>query len=71
MRLSIETEREEDGRWIAEIPELPGVMAYAEDEKAVVDAVVRLALEVVAEKLECGELQAEREGWNLPVAAVV
>ncbi len=53
--LTIEFEREEDGRWIAEVPELPGVMAYgrtAEDAKAKAEA---LALRVLADRLEHGE----------------
>ena len=50
--LTIEFDREQDGRWIAEIPELPGVMVYgetAEDAKAKVEA---LALRVLADRLE-------------------
>ena len=55
MRLSIETEREEDGRWIAEVPELPGVLAYgATAEDAAAKAEI-LALRVLADRLEHGE----------------
>jgi predicted RNase H-like HicB family nuclease len=53
--LSVELEQEEDGRWIAEISELPGVLAYgktAEDARARAQA---LALRVVADRLEHGE----------------
>jgi len=53
--LSVELEQEEDGRWIAEINELPGVLAYgktAEDARARAQA---LALRVVADRLEHGE----------------
>lgn len=52
MILNIELEQEEDGRWIAEITELPGVMAYGispEDAKSKVQA---LALRVVADRIE-------------------
>ena len=52
MLLNIEVEQEADGRWIAEIVELPGVMAYGatpEDAKSRVQA---LALRVVAERIE-------------------
>ena len=52
MKLTIETEREEDGRWIAEVPELPGVMVYGTTrEEAVAQAEV-LALRVLAENIE-------------------
>jgi predicted RNase H-like HicB family nuclease len=53
--LKIETEREEDGRWIAEVPALPGVLAYGDtgaDARARVQA---LALRVIADRLENGE----------------
>lgn len=55
MNFSIETEQENDGRWIAEIPELPGVMTYG---KTLEDAILRvqaLALRVLAERLDHGE----------------
>ena len=55
MILNIEIEQEEDGRWIAEVAELPGVMAYGstpEDAKVRVQA---LALRVVADRIESQE----------------
>ncbi|MFQ5899229.1 MAG: type II toxin-antitoxin system HicB family antitoxin [Candidatus Methylomirabilia bacterium] len=55
MTFNVEIERETDGRWIAEVVELPGVMAYGgtlEEAKARVQA---LALRVVANRLEHGE----------------
>ncbi|MBA2410976.1 MAG: type II toxin-antitoxin system HicB family antitoxin [Gammaproteobacteria bacterium] len=55
MNFSIEHEQEDDGRWLAEVPELPGVLAYgvnAEDAMAKAEA---LALRVLAERLEHGE----------------
>ena len=52
MQFTIEHEREEDGRWIAEVPELPGVLAYgATADEAMASAEV-LALRVLAERLE-------------------
>ena len=55
MNFTIEHEREEDGRWLAEVPELPGVLAYgASPEEAMSKAEV-LALRVLAERLEHGE----------------
>jgi predicted RNase H-like HicB family nuclease len=53
--LLVEIEREADGRWIGEVPELPGVLAYGrtpEEAKAKAQA---LALRVVADRLEHGE----------------
>src|SRR5437868_1038762 len=53
--LTIELDREEDGRWIGEIPELPGVLAYgATDAEARINVTV-LALRVLADRLEHGE----------------
>ena len=55
MSLAVEIEREEDGRWIAEIPELPGVLAYGQSREEAIRAVQTLALRVVADRLEHGE----------------
>ena len=52
MVYSIETEREADGRWIAEVPELPGVMAYGSTEKEAIAAAEALALRVLADRIE-------------------
>ena len=58
MEFSIECEREEDGRWLAEVPQLPGVLAYgATADEAMAKAEV-LALLVLAERLEHGESRA-------------
>jgi predicted RNase H-like HicB family nuclease len=48
---AIETEQETDGRWLAEIPELPGVMVYGDSKEAVVRSVYALALRVLADKV--------------------
>jgi predicted RNase H-like HicB family nuclease len=67
MKLTIETDREDDGRWIAEVPELAGVLAYgATREEAMARAEV-LALRVLAEQLEHGE--ARPVGLSISVAA--
>lgn len=58
MRLTIETERETDGRWIAEVPELPGVLAYGATQDEALARVEALALRVLAEQLEHGERRA-------------
>jgi len=55
INITIETEREDDGRWIAEVPELPGVMAYGATEDEAKRDVEILALRVLAERLETGE----------------
>ena len=53
--LQIEIEREADGRWIAEIPAFPGVMAYGHDQSEALRRAEALALHVVAERMEHGE----------------
>jgi len=52
----IEVEQEADGRWIAEIGDLPGVMAYGVTRDQAIGAVEALALRVVANRLEHGEV---------------
>ena len=51
-QLSIETELEVDGRWIADVPELPGVMAYGSTRDKAIAQVEVLALRVLAENIE-------------------
>jgi predicted RNase H-like HicB family nuclease len=53
--MRIEIEQEEDGRWLAEIPELPGVMVYGATREEAVARVKALALRVLADRLEHGE----------------
>lgn len=53
--LKVEFDREEDGRWIADIPALPGVMAYGRTRRKALAAVEALALRVIADRLEHGE----------------
>jgi predicted RNase H-like HicB family nuclease len=55
MRFHLEIDREEDGRWIAEIPDLPGVMAYGETREQAVARAEALALRVMADRVEGGE----------------
>jgi predicted RNase H-like HicB family nuclease len=52
LNFKIEFEREDDGRWIAEIAELPGVMAYGASKEEAEAAVEALALRVVADQIE-------------------
>ena len=56
---SIELEREDDGRWLAEVPTLAGVMCYGADRDEAVARVQALALRVIAERLEHREAPAE------------
>ena len=55
MDLRIETELEDDGRWIAEVPQLPGVLAYGATAEEAANKAEALALRVLAERLEQGE----------------
>lgn len=55
MRFTVETEQEADGRWIAEIVELPGVMKYGGSREDAVAQAEALALRVVADRIEHGE----------------
>ena len=56
MNLSIELDREDDGRWIAEALELPGVMCYGTSPEDAISKTERLAIEVIADRIEHGEL---------------
>jgi predicted RNase H-like HicB family nuclease len=55
MDFSIEYEQEEDGRWLAEVPQLPGVLAYGATPNEALTKAEALALRVLAEQLEQGE----------------
>jgi predicted RNase H-like HicB family nuclease len=59
MAFKVETEREDDGRWLAEVVEVPGVLAYGDTQQAALSRVQALALRVVAERLEHGEAGPE------------
>ena len=52
---AIEVEQETDGRWIAEVPELTGVLAYGRSREEAVRKAQALSLRVLAERLEHGE----------------
>lgn len=54
--LTIEIEQEEDGRWIAEILEIPGVLAYGSTQQQAISNVQALALRVIADKVKSSEL---------------
>ena len=58
MKVSIELDREDDGRWIAEALELPGVMTYGLTREEAISNTERLAIEVIADRIKHGELAA-------------
>jgi len=59
MTFTVEVEQEEDGLWIAEVIDLPGVLAYGQTEEEAKARVQALALRVVADRLEHGEAGPE------------
>lgn len=69
MNLSIECEREEDGRWLAEVPELPGVLSYGTTAEEAMAKVQVLALRVLAERIEHGESRPVAINISVPAAA--
>lgn len=60
--LSLETEQEEDGRWIAEVPDLPGILAYGDTRLEAIARAEALALRVLADRLDHGETVPEMTG---------
>lgn len=54
--LKIELDREDDGRWIAEVADLPGVLVYGTSQEEAITNVQALALRVIADQLEHGEI---------------
>ena len=55
MKFTVEIEQEEDGRWIGEVIDLPGVLAYGKTPEEAKAKVQALALRVLADRLENGE----------------
>ena len=56
MQLTIECEQEEDGRWIAEVLELPGVLVYGESKETAITQARALALHILSERIEQDEI---------------
>lgn len=56
MKLSIELDREEDGRWIAEVIEIPGVMSYGGAREEAISRAEQLAIETIADRIAHGEM---------------
>ncbi len=55
MKFTVEYEQEEDGRWLAEVKELPGVLTYGKDRDEAIAHAQALALRVIADRLDNGE----------------
>jgi len=61
MKLTLETDREDDGRWIVEAPELPGVLCYGATQREAMAKAAALALRVIAEQLDPEQLDLSPE----------
>jgi predicted RNase H-like HicB family nuclease len=69
VKFNLECEREEDGRWLAEVSQLPGVLAYGASANEAMAKAEVLALRVLAEQLEHGEVLPLEINISLPAAA--
>ena len=69
MNFTLDCEQEVDGRWIAEVPELPGVLAYGSSFAAAMAKAEVLALLVIADRLENGESEPVSIQFSLPLSA--
>jgi len=69
MQFQLECEREDDGRWLAEIAAIPGVLAYGASANEAMAKAEVLALRVLAEQLEHGEAKPSSISISLPAAA--
>jgi predicted RNase H-like HicB family nuclease len=67
VKLTIELDREEDGRWIAEAIELPGVMCYGQTRAEAISNAERLAIEVIADRIAHGELPSSALGVSFTI----
>jgi predicted RNase H-like HicB family nuclease len=69
MKFTLECEREDDGRWLAEVAKLPGVLAYGRSANEAMAKAEVLALRVLAERLEHGEVRPFDISISVPAAA--
>ena len=69
MNFTLECEQEVDGRWIAEVPELPGVLSYGDSAADAMSKAEVLALRVIAERLENRESEPMSISFSLPFIA--
>jgi predicted RNase H-like HicB family nuclease len=69
MKFNVEIDREEDGRWIAEVVDLPGALAYGQTREEAISRAEALALRVMADRLENGESLPTLENmFSVPAA---
>lgn len=69
MNLTLECEQEPDGRWLAEVPQLPGVLAYGRSANDAMSKAQVLTLRVLAERLEHGEALPVSISISVPLVA--
>ena len=69
MNFTLECEREEDGRWLAEVVELPGALAYGTSANQAMARAEVLALRVLAERLENDEVDPINIHISIPLTA--
>jgi predicted RNase H-like HicB family nuclease len=69
MNFTLECEQEVDGRWIADVPELPGVLSCGDSAADAMSKAEILALRVIADRLENSELEPMSISSSLPVTA--
>ncbi len=69
MNFTLECEQEVDGRWIAEVPELPGVLSYGSSAAEAISKAEILALRVIADRLENSEAEPMSISFSLPIMA--
>ena len=68
MNYVVEIDREDDGRWIADVPGLPGVMTYGATQEEAIRKCEALALRVIADRLEHGEARPESFAMTIHAA---
>jgi predicted RNase H-like HicB family nuclease len=69
MNFTWECEQEDDGRWIAEVPELPGVLSYGESAADAMSKAEILVFLVIADRLENGDSEPVSISLSLPISA--
>ncbi|MFN5195562.1 MAG: type II toxin-antitoxin system HicB family antitoxin [Cyanobacteriota bacterium] len=69
MNFTLQCEQEVDGRWIAEVPELPGVLSYGDSAADAMSKAEILALRVIADRLENGDSKPVSISLSLPISA--
>jgi predicted RNase H-like HicB family nuclease len=69
MNFTLECAQEVDGRWFAEVPELPGVLSYGDSAADAMSKAEILALRVIADRLENGDSEPVNISLSLPISA--